>query len=1374
MAAAPPPELRTVAAPREVTAAVSGCFSAAGCDNCVATVEGSRLRLWSAPGNGKPAVERAQEPLPAAICCQQAVRYGGLDMLFVLHAGMHWRLLQLDGTQLRERATGVLEPPTREPEETLFGHETVVCCTVRRPGKPDCVLLAAWDRWLTVLSLESAMPVAHVPLVGAPGLPTSAGLPPRVLRLVTWGGSEQTICNSAADPMGNPAVAVLYADDGLRLLSVQCVNLDLENCVVLPGPWGLQNVGMTEAERSCDLVPLTATRLATDVGPGVLVVGQDVVTYISGDGEQAAQIQISKLPGCPRQATPSPLMQWQCCQVLPLSSAETGQKVLMIGGAAVRSPAACLLHIVVGSRAARLHCGSGGADAVEIEASKVALPAVQEPYRQRRFVALVPGGNPGQVIGCTADGRVIDFSARADGSVAKEMPALTGGWSEERHNCCCAQVIASTCVPLTRKLLAASSEGRRCCSAAPSCETVLAVCGVDVRRGPHAEGGCIALGRLGCARVTTNPAAASFPELPSALHALLLPDGTSLVLCSFSGTTRGTQVFSMREDGAPPVAEPELDQAAPTLSIGFMGRAGIVQVTDEALHLVPALGLGSAAAASMPQRWNPSSAKSLSIGAAAVCEFASLVAVGVGSELICCCPSTSGSDSPFEEVGPRFTCDGGQTAALTFFTPTRGHADGRSVFLGYAEWGSNRVGLLNALTMQPAFESGPIVLQVPSLCRSIAFLEDCTGGNATTIWMLLGLADGQVLCYSTNDWMDATGATKKTGPESHFVLKHTLRVGSSPVKLHCVAQGSEPGETSYVYASSSRDLLLSTGRNGDLQFADVTADDRTLLFVPTNGMGGYGGAAWVTHPQPGGASCAELACGFIDTAERLRWRRRNVEGHTPRHIAFHAPSQTLVVVTEGPATAGSDDAHIPAPGSSLSVHQRQTVRVLDAETLEQLALMELDAGHTVDHLLSELPEGLLPSKLVMGNELMMASSLYRSDSPSGTTDEVQSLLSVLRVTTSREHENARITVQFSLVTQHTLGGGGPNVVTAMCPFHDRHGDPVLAVAHGCSIEVLRLNPEHARASKPDDVESDLANDKAKRKETPIGGGAMNATRVAQVSLGSSGGELGCSLSTAEGYLLYSACSGPATGQSILRWHDDLRLAPQLLIVSRDRVQESGTGLEAQRRAAAVSLLLPCGVTPSRTAGAPYNTWEREEGRDERIGVGRNALAVVAPLAGGLRILRHEASSELSLTDNVVETRSSVPAAGLATASVAETNSPEQEQEQDQEQEPAPEPAAPEPTADDLLVAAELPADGQTQAATSTGAGDDDLVASRPYEMSCWFEQRAEGRSQSLRPVIGIHALPGGQLGVRPLEAKDEVTTGLMAVRDDGTVQVMNY
>ena len=87
------------------------------------------------------------------------------------------------------------------------------------------------------------------------------------------------------------------------------------------------------------------------------------------------------------------------------------------------------------------------------------------------------------------------------------------------------------------------------------------------------------------------------------------------------------------------------------------------------------------------------------------------------------------------------------------------------------------------------------------------------------------------------------------------------------------------------------------------------------------------------------------------------------------------------------------------------------------------------------------------------------------------------------------------------------------------------------------------------------------------------------------------------------------------------------------------------------------------------------------------------------------------------------------------------------------------------------MAAELQADGQTQ--ERAAGADEELVTSRPCELSCWFEQLADGRSQSLRPVIGIHSLSGGRLGVRPLEPDDGAVPGLLLVRDDGTVQLMN-
>ena len=660
------PASRVLVASQAITRASAGRFSAHPADSVImATAGGGALRLWGAPSGGKPGGERATEPLAAPVLCQTAVRVGGVELLFVLHAGMRWRLLQLDGASLLERGSGTLAPPEAEPEETLFGRQEVICCPLRARGEGYSVLLAVWDRWLTVLQLEGDAPVAaHLPLARAgagAALPTGAGLPPRVVRMATWAGGEG-IADSAADPLGNPAVALLYADDGLRLMSVQCVNLDLQNHAVLPGPWGLQNVGTTEAEASCDIVPLLAWPGAEGVGSGVLVVGQDVVTYISGDGEQAAQLSIEDLPG--GSAGKAPAACWQCCQMPSAGGVSDAEmSALLVGSAARDAGRACLLSVRVGARAGRMHCGSGGADSVELSATAVALPiADEESVLQRGYAALVAGG-PGQVVGCAADGRLVDFTADRKGKIVPKQMPMPGWWAGSNG---CAEVHATACVPLTRRLPGVpSSSGGPAAAVFPVCETALAVCGTDDRRGADTEGGCVLLGRVGSARVTTVAAAASFQQLPSTLHALLLPDGTSFLLCSFGGTTRGTQILSMSESSGQVSEQVQLDGSAPTLAVGYAGRAGVVQVTDEAVLLVR----GSSA----PQRWTPPVPATADgngpIGAAAVSELAGLVAVAVGSDIVCCRPSPAGAAAqPFDEVG-RFTCTG-QVAAVGFHVPS--------------------------------------------------------------------------------------------------------------------------------------------------------------------------------------------------------------------------------------------------------------------------------------------------------------------------------------------------------------------------------------------------------------------------------------------------------------------------------------------------------------------------------------------------------------------------------------------------------------------------------------------------------------------------------------------------------------------------------
>ena len=61
--------------------------------------------------------------------------------------------------------------------------------------------------------------------------------------------------------------------------------------------------------------------------------------------------------------------------------------------------------------------------------------------------------------------------------------------------------------------------------------------------------------------------------------------------------------------------------------------------------------------------------------------------------------------------------------------PAGQQADGRSAFLGYAEWGSNRLGVLDASTLQPIYGGGAIL--APSLCRSITFFECDSGGTVS-------------------------------------------------------------------------------------------------------------------------------------------------------------------------------------------------------------------------------------------------------------------------------------------------------------------------------------------------------------------------------------------------------------------------------------------------------------------------------------------------------------------------------------------------------------------------------------------------------------------------------------------------------------------
>lgn len=230
---------------------------------------------------------------------------------------------------------------------------------------------------------------------------------------------------------------------------------------------------------------------------------------------------------------------------------------------------------------------------------------------------------------------------------------------------------------------------------------------------------------------------------------------------------------------------------------------------------------------------------------------------------------------------------------------------------------------------------------------------------------------------------------------------------------------------------------------------------------------------------------------------------------------------------------------------------------------------------------------------------------------------------------------------------------------------------------------------------------------------------------------------------------------------MFRWHDDLRLAPQLLVVARDVLEESPDAGQ-QLRAAGLAQLLPARIG--------------EKFEEETC-----FLAAVAPLAGGLRLFRHTASAELSLevepavagaatTLSPAEggwIRSDSEPSGWAVVGGAETPmeagtpaaSPEVEA------------AAAEPDADDLLAMGQGDLQQQQE--------DEETIAAKPCELTVWLNHSAEGHS--LRPIVGMHVLPAGAgLGVvadAAAEGGGDIGGGagvdeLLMVRDDGTVQVL--
>jgi hypothetical protein len=276
-------DCRTIAGTAQMNAAASGEFSAHHPGEVlVAKQLGPVLQVWSA---GR---QVCSQPWEAPMLCLHTLPSpaGSADMVFALGRNLEWQVLQLQRGGFEPCASGALTLPVCGTSAPLFGCAEVQCCRLPGDAGAWAILLSVWSNWLTVLDVGAGTLPAErrrqtdVPLAKCgDALPVSGALAPRILQLATWADANSG-CESACDPCGNPAVAIVYADDTLQVLHLSCVNIDLAQAALLPGPWELQNIGITELERQCVLVPVRTNGGHRDAVPaGVLVVGQVIVPH---------------------------------------------------------------------------------------------------------------------------------------------------------------------------------------------------------------------------------------------------------------------------------------------------------------------------------------------------------------------------------------------------------------------------------------------------------------------------------------------------------------------------------------------------------------------------------------------------------------------------------------------------------------------------------------------------------------------------------------------------------------------------------------------------------------------------------------------------------------------------------------------------------------------------------------------------------------------------------------------------------------------------------------------------------------------------------------------------------------------------------------
>lgn len=235
---------RTLSRPTAVTAVVAGSFAPSGGRQggaaVTAVARDGRLQIYPA-GSGadsKATVDVAVsgDPIVALLPVPAAVPggAGGGDLLFAVKADSSWQLLRVDGngrdkSTLFVQAQGQVTPPVAADKATLFHRQHLLCIGMPLHQRGEyAVLLGIYDGWLAAVIVAGAEhgQQSDINLSSAHAALPVSGLncPPRIIAAAAVAGRR---CHplgdpeAGYDPMGNPAVALLYADDDLKVLHLR-------------------------------------------------------------------------------------------------------------------------------------------------------------------------------------------------------------------------------------------------------------------------------------------------------------------------------------------------------------------------------------------------------------------------------------------------------------------------------------------------------------------------------------------------------------------------------------------------------------------------------------------------------------------------------------------------------------------------------------------------------------------------------------------------------------------------------------------------------------------------------------------------------------------------------------------------------------------------------------------------------------------------------------------------------------------------------------------------------------------------------------------------------------------------------------------------